>query len=294
VWVIVPVVNNWAMTEQSLYDLLGQSIPTRILVAAQGVDPDLRTHLEKLGEKFSDRVFCVFWNPPIPSLSGVWNRCLDFVWSTGDTEALVVNNDVRLHRDTYRVLKLYLKDENALFVSAVGVLESQFDPMIPTGIPSQPDGSRLTTKGGPDFSCFLIARECHHRYRLDERFIPSHCEDLDYHRRLMLDGEGARIFSINLPFLHYGAQTLKHMAPDQRAKTNTQIESVCRAYYRTSWGGPVNQETYLVKGDPASAVTDGSATTPCLQAKWRAAMIDSTVTAGGQAPLITESPALEP
>jgi hypothetical protein len=261
-WVIVPVVNNWAMTEQSLYDLLGQSIPTRILVAAQGVDPDLRTHLEKLGEKFSDRVFCVFWNPPIPSLSGVWNRCLDFVWTTGANEALVVNNDTRLNPLTCETLLDAQTETHALFVSAVGVTAEQF----------RLDEPRLTdfsARGGPDFSCFLIARECHRRFRFDEQHIPAFAEDLTYHRELMLAGEGQRIFSVNIPYLHYASQTLKTMSPEKRAKIEHQINTISRVHYERSWGGPVNQETYLVKGDPASAVTDGSATTPSLQAKGR-------------------------
>jgi hypothetical protein len=265
-WVLMPILNGWAeFGNQAAFDILGQSIPTKLLIAAQGVEPETRTALEKFQEKFSDRVFCVFWNPPIPSLSGVWNRALDFVWSTGDAQAMVVNHDVRLHRETAHWLAWARNQTQALFVSCVGVTAEQFDPAIDYAL--EPNTVDLRARGGPDFSCYLMTHECHRRFRFDEGHIPAFAEDLSCHREMMLAGEGSRIFSVNIPYLHYASQTLKTMSPEKRAKIEHQINTISRVHYERSWGGPVNQETYLVKGDPASAVTDGSATTPYLQAK---------------------------
>jgi hypothetical protein len=259
-WAIMPLVNGWTeFGEQASYDLLGQSIPTTLLIAAQGVDPPTRDALERFAEKFSDRVFCVFWNPPIPSLSGVWNRCLDFVWSTGERAALVVNHDVRVHAETAVTLSHAMHDTEAWFVSAVGVTAEQFS-MDATMIED------WQTRGGPDFSCFLIRQEGHARYRFDEGFIPAFCEDLSTHREYLLGGDGRRIFSVNVPYLHFASQTLKTMPSARKATIERQINTISRVHYERCWGGPVNQETYVVKGDPASAATDGSATTPYLQA----------------------------
>jgi hypothetical protein len=74
--------------------------------------------------------------------------------------------------------------------------------------------------------------------------IAHNCEDLDYHRRLMLAGEGARIFSVNLPYLHYASATLKALPEQDAVRIRQQIEQVSRAYYARKWGGPVNHETY--------------------------------------------------
>lgn len=276
---IMPVLNNWPMTEQAIYDLLGQSVPTRVIVPAQGVDAELRTHLEHLAEKFPDRVLCVFWDPALPALAAVWNRCLEMVWSLGEEEALVVNNDVRLLPQTVEFLSSVRHDTEALFVSAVGVAPEQFDQNMKLDY-----DSLLTTSsrgglvgpaspGGPDFSCFLISRQGHREYPFDEHFIPAFCEDLDLHRRMMLQGDGARIFSVNVPFLHYASQTLKTMDPAKKAKVEGLINRASREYYARKWGGPVNQETFYYPFGEAKGCgyTVGSSgpTTPELQAYQR-------------------------
>ena len=237
-WIIMPVVAGPEMTEAALADCLAQSVPTRILVVNQGVEDDFRLRLERLAEEYPDRIFLWHHNPPLPSLAASWNRALDFVWECGGTEALVANNDLRLHRATIEVLQNCLRGTKSLFVSAVGVTAEQFDPNFDHLTVSSGE------RGGPDFSCYLISKECHEQYRFDEAFIPAFCEDLDYHRRLMLAGEGSRIFSINLPFLHLSSQTLKQVGDEKRQAINRSIESGSRLHYRTKWGGNVNEETF--------------------------------------------------
>ena len=92
-------------------------------------------------------------------------------------------------------------------------------------------------------------------------------EDLDSHRRYMLGGDGARIFSVNLPFLHYASGTLKSYTPEQKAKFDRQYAGVVRRYTEL-WGGPPNQETYTVKGHPGSVCL--TVTTPELQRRVQA------------------------
>lgn len=235
VWCVMPVLAGPAMTEAALSDLLAQSVPTRILVINQGVNDTFRDRLERLAEQEPSRIFLWSHQPPLPSLSTTWNRALDFVWETGGEVALVVNNDCRFHPDTVTGLHSTLLREAALFVSAVGVREEQF---------VSPYGIDTTKKGGPDFSCFLIAKACHERFRFDEAFVPAFCEDLDMHRRLMLAGEGQRIFSVNLPYLHYASQTLKTLPEQEAARIRQQIETQSRAHYARKWGGVVNAETF--------------------------------------------------
>jgi hypothetical protein len=258
----MPILAHPEYTRAAIADCLAQSTPTRLLLINQGVDDAFREELEQIAEQHSDRVLLWSHVPPLPSLSATWNRALDFVWDAGGSEALVVNPDVRLHRATVEVLKNCLWGTGALFVSAVGVREGQFDPSF----------DHLTVssaqRGGPDFSCFLISLECHLRFRFDEQHIPAYTEDLTFHREVMLAGEGRRIFSVNMPYLHYASGTLKALDPATRAALERQINEGSRAYYQRAWGGPPNAERYAIKGDPTSE-RDG-VTTPELQ---RAALL---------------------
>jgi hypothetical protein len=277
-WIVMPVLAGFEATVTAIADALAQSVPTRILVVNQGADDRLRDHLERLAEEYPARIFVWSHQPPLPSLAATWNRALTFVWEAGGTEALVVNNDVRLNRATVWGLQTTLERTGALFVSAVGVRPEEFDPQAEVVLTHYFDSQteRETTaamKGGPDFSCFLISKVCHARFQFDEGFIPAFCEDLDYHRRLMLAGEGARIFSVNLPYSHTGSGTLKTLDeedPKESERIRRQIEAISRRYYAEKWGGGVNEETFLVPfGGLAGRWTrqDGSAATPYLQAR---------------------------
>ena len=267
----MPVLAGPEMTEAAISDVLAQSVPTRLLIINQGVDDAFRDHLERLAEQ-DERILCWHHMPPLPSLSASWNLALDLVWQSGGEVAFVVNNDVRLHPQTVSVLRQVLQRQQALFVSAVGVTAEQFAQAAawaPETILVDGD----LNKGGPDFSCFLISKACHERFRFDEGFIPAHTEDLDLHRRLMLAGEGQRIFSVNMPYLHYAAQTLKLVDPKTRARIEYETATIARAHYARKWGGPVNAETFWYPFDaagqaeypePLHAADFGDPTTPKL------------------------------
>jgi hypothetical protein len=245
-WAIMPWVNQVPMTLQAVEDLLAQSLPTRVLLIGQGTSKEDREAVDQWVDRRGDhRVLCWSWNPGVPSLSACWNRALAFVWELGGEEALVVNNDVRLHRDTCAILLDELRHRTALFVSAVGVKEDQFATW---GGKFRED----SPTGGPDFSCFLISRKGHERYPFDESLMPAFTEDCCCHREYMLGGDGARIFSVNLPYLHYASQTIKHYTSEQRQRFDKQYAGVV-ARYTQLWGGRPNEETYTVKGDPSSA-----------------------------------------
>jgi hypothetical protein len=147
-----------------------------------------------------------------------------------------------LHKDTYLHLHTMIWRVGALFVSAVGVREGQFDSEVQY-IDQTHEGPLYGTRGGPDFSCFLLSKAGHDKYPFDEQFIPAYHEDLDMHRRYMLGGDGDRIFSVNLPFLHYASGTIKDYTPEQRSRFNAGFMR-CKAYYIRKWGGPVNEETF--------------------------------------------------
>lgn len=302
-WVIMPFVDCCDMTMQAVEDCLAQSVPTRVLLVDQGSSQETVERVRAWVDERSLRppppydrdpdyrlagpplVLCWFNQPALPSLSLTWNRALDFVWALGGTEALVVNDDVRLHPQTLEYLSKVASRERTWFVSAVGVHDEGFalhgpDYVYTDGdfwIPQEAQahyGWQLLSIGGPDFSCFLLTQEGHQHYRFDESFIPAWHEDNDLHRRYMLGGHGDKIFGINLPFLHYGSQTLNQANPERQAKLRKAFEG-SRARYEQKWGGRADHETFRTafnqEGNPNVPLEAGT-TNAELQAYWLARM----------------------
>jgi hypothetical protein len=266
IWVVMPVLAHPAYTEAAISDVLAQTLPCRLLVINQGVDTAFRTRLERIAED-SDRLFLWSHQPPLPSLAATWNRALRFAWASGAERALVVNNDVRLAPNTLEQLDEVMRQSDALVVTGVGVSKPQFTPgqmVLPVLYQSGrgfDDCAWPESQGGPDFSCFLISQSCHWRFPFDEQFIPAYCEEVDFHRRLMLAGEGRRIFGVNVPYLHYGSTTLKTVDAKTRERIERQTAAISREYYARKWGGPVNEERYRVPFDRTDC---DHATTPEL------------------------------
>lgn len=266
-WIIMPVVDQPDMTEAALEDCLAQELDDRprVLLVDNGSNPDTRRRLEIAAARSNGRILCVWHHPPlggppVGTLNASWNFALEFVWGLGADEALVVNNDIRMVKRTYIALQCVRAVTGALFVSAVGVREEQFQQWAP-GPRDWTTEQLASAKGGPDFSCFLISKECHEKYPFDPAF--TYCGDLDYHRRLMLGGDGERIFSVNWPYLHHASGTLKGMTQERRQVYEAAIGEHRRAYEK-KWGGPVNQET-LHAGYAVGPVRNGCVTTPDLQ-----------------------------
>lgn len=269
-WIVMPIAGAQDYTETAIADCLAQSVPVRLLLVNQGVEAPFRQRLERIAESHEEEVLLWSHDPPLPSLAASWNRALQCVWEAGGTEALVVNNDVRLDARTVSILQAVLtwpKKAN-LFVSAVGVTATQFEAR-PDPLFSLPDEDPVTDatydaipKGGPDFSCFLISKAAHEKYPFDEGFVPAYAEDCDTHRRYMLGGDGDKIFSVNLPYLHYASGTLKSLDAEARGRLERRIDG-SRAYYERKWGGGVNHETFTIPFDRETA--QAGVTTPDLQ-----------------------------
>lgn len=265
-WVVLPVIECLDYTKQAIQDLLAQQLPdavTRILLVDNGSSHDTRRALELLQLEVPDHRLLCWWHdfplggPPFGTLDATWNRALEFCWAAGAKEALVVNNDVRLHPNTYACLRTAMQKVDALFVSAVGVTEEQFALACQEG--SEPGGAYDPTSwrnalavggGGPDFSCFLISKECHARFQFDPQF--SYHGDNDYHWRLRIAGEDFRIFSINVPYLHYGSKTINR-SPEVAEAYKAIFEAHQKCYVE-KWGGLPGEEKYQIPYAPSELV----------------------------------------
>lgn len=267
-WAIVPFIDCWEQTKACLLNLLFQNLvpEVKLLAIDNGSSENTRHQLDQMVEAWAGRLYAWHHNPPMSSLAATWNAALDFVWQCGGEHALVCNNDIRLHPTTYRLLVEATRNPDSLplFVSAVGVTEEQYRDAWKEPPVGECCWNEKGMRGGPDFSCYLITKECHQKYRFDEGFTPAYCEDLDFHRRMMLGGDGQRIYSVNVPYLHIdrGSGTLKSWDPVRRANFEKQITFGSRAYYERKWGGPVNREAWITPFEGGTPI--GGATTPEL------------------------------
>lgn len=254
--IIMPCLNCWDYTELAVADALGQTVEPTVLVVDNGSTDQTRTELDtrRWGEP---RLLSWHHEPPLTSLSKTWNTALSFAWACGHEDALVVNNDVRLHAKTYEVLRRRMQHDpiEPWFVTGVGVNEEDFNGEAGTLFDTQAnDGDQgivddgpaegwfPTDVGGPDFSCFLISRAGHDAYPFDEGFIPAYHEDNDMHRRYKLGGHDAKIFGCAVPFLHWGSRTVNQSEAFMQKFHGKFQQSA--DYYKKKWGGDVGAETW--------------------------------------------------
>src|SRR5262249_27026434 len=137
-----PVYNNLALTRDAVKTALAQDIKDVRIVAVVDRGDDgtlayLRSHPDVLVISL-----------PACGVTKAWNVALSYVFDQQRLpHALVINNDVRLRPDTYRLLV----EDDGPFVTCVGTSSGA---EWPGGVPS---GMK---RPHPDFSCFLIRREC--------------------------------------------------------------------------------------------------------------------------------------
>jgi hypothetical protein len=231
--VIIPFIDCPNETADALHDAsyqLGGQV--QILLIDQGsADPTLGT----AGLAAADRRIRVWRHaPPLPSLAATWNAALDYAWELGHEDAMVWNNDIRVRAGMYADLRLLAAARDLWFVSPVNCRDGDR-----ASWQTNPEDIGVSL-GGPDFSCFLITRACHEKYRFDERFQPAYHEDGDYHRRMWLGGDGAKIAGANLPYLHYGSRTINRS--NEAAHAFSRQFEACRERYIQKWGGVPHHE----------------------------------------------------
>lgn len=222
--VIIPILNGRELTKDCIKSVLAQDVPVEVYVIDNGSNDGSAEMLRAWGDK---RVHYV--PARRPSVAASWNYGLDYVFSNGATHALVLNNDTLLRPDSVRLLLT----ENAPFVTCVG----NGNPKCvegPWNLPTNPP------RPHPDFSCFLISRECYDKIgRFDEKFIGAYAEDADFHIRMHKAGINA--YCIDIPFYHYAAGTIKESADPTGIQTQADKN---RAYFKQKWGCEVGSKEY--------------------------------------------------
>lgn len=198
--VVMPVRTNVHMTRRAIESCLRQSIDGGVVlnVIDNGSDDGCGPYLRSLQCGIILQTYATPQN-----LHRIWNQSIRLAFGRlGAEHVLVVNNDIVLRPDTYRLLL----EDGGLFVTGIGVdtIEGTYHANPSARSPH------------PSFSCFLIRRECWDRVGPFEETYHIYYGDNSYHVRMHRAGIDAR--QIDVPFYHVGSGTLKSVNPETREK----------------------------------------------------------------------------
>jgi GT2 family glycosyltransferase len=233
-WIVVPVHNGLPYTRLAVPTFLNQDIgEVGVLVVNNASTDGTAQWLAAQPEN----VLAIHRTQP-GSVASSWNEALQWVFSGGAEYALVVNNDVELMADTYRLLAASGEE----FITGVSVRQR-----------SQLSTDRTGEKRlHPDFSCFLIRQSVYETVGpFDERFLIGWAEDCDYHVRMHRAGISA--YCTDVPFLHHSSGTLKSVPEIEARRMREQAEKN-RAYFKEKWGVAIGTPEYDTLFEPQCVV----------------------------------------
>lgn len=207
--------NNLALTKRAVASVLAQDIGDVRLMLIDNMSTD-GTAEWMCSQRDEYRLHFAMQQ----SVATCWNIGLDWLFSHGAEHVLVANNDVELRPETMRLLVA----DGGQFVTAVGVNTRE-----------QMGNASLEPKNKrphPDFSCFLIRKECFERVGgFDERYEIAFGEDCDMHVRLHRASIDAHC--IGVPFYHVGSATVKNSDPREKERIGKQADLNRELFYRT-------------------------------------------------------------
>lgn len=256
--VLIPLRNNLHLTKRAVRSVYNQDIPVELLVLDNASSDG--THEWCYTQK---EMAHIHFDPP-KSVAASWNLGLKFWFDHGAEYVLVVNNDIELRPDTYRLLI----EDGGQFVTAVGTrdigkilpmlkpavdIESGIGPIHMHHITNQysvPDPA--AKRPHPDYSAFVIRREVWEKVGpFDECFKIAYCEDSSHHLRM--HRAGIEAYCLDLPFLHHGAQTVKNASPEETRMIQLQADAnrkLFRKMYGFNVGSPEYYAAFGQEGPP--------------------------------------------
>lgn len=239
-WIVTLTRNNLELTKRAIESFRAQDIgDVRILVVENDSSDNSANWLASQDD------LTVIYNKPQAGVAGGWNQALRWLmnpkWDTSSKPpmplppmadyVLSCNNDVVLHKSTYRWL---VEDGNG-FVTAVGTKDPQ---KIIDVQPPDPNRKR----NHPDYSAWLMRRWVWEKVgEFDECFEGGYCEDASHHLRMHRAGINA--VALELPFLHYGAQTVKNAEVKEQQRIQRQADKN-RQLFKSMYGFGVGTEEY--------------------------------------------------
>jgi GT2 family glycosyltransferase len=174
-----------------------------------------------------------------------WNYALNLGFNARKAEQVfILNNDILLLQHTLEHMHFDCRLPDVGLASAKDVSGKCADEKDFFTRAWPECGEKLET---PDFSCFVINKECFERVGgFDENIFPAYFEDNDYHYRMKLKGYKAICDYANI-YWHYGSRT------KQQDKKLEGYLNACytknQDYYFLKWGGTPGNEKYKIPFD---------------------------------------------
>jgi GT2 family glycosyltransferase len=228
-FVIVVARNSLHLTKKAVASAAQQNIPCDILLIDNASSDGTA---QWVATKPITRIFMI----KQAALAECWNVGLSAAWSIGRTHALVVNNDIELRADAYRLLLAH----GGPFVTCVSV-----DSADRMGVVNDREAVDFAPRPHPDFSAFMIHREVTDKVGwFNEDYYPAYCEDAEYHVRM--HRAGVEAVCVDVPFLHHGAATVKNSDPAEKIRIQRGAD-VNRERFRQIYGClPGSSEYYAL------------------------------------------------
>src|SRR5271166_229459 len=222
--------NNLALTKRCVESIRAQDIPTKIYIFDNGSTDG--TNEWANSDDSGDINYTRFTTNK--GVSFGWNYILE--WLLGHPaiaeHCLCVGTDTILPSWFYRVLLAYLC-ESVPFITGVAV-DDLAAAMDPTAIPE-------SLSHNPDFSGFLISRQCWQAVGKFDESMQIYSSDQDYHIRAWR--RGVPLYKTGVRFYHEASSTLRLAEPRDRMEIQMQADRD-RARLREKWGVPAGGPEY--------------------------------------------------
>lgn len=193
--------NNLHLTKKAVATALAQDIPCDVLLLDNASS-------DGTAEWSATKSLCRISLATQVSLAECWNIALQCAWKAGREHAMVLNNDVEIRADAYRLLLAH----GGPFVTCVSV-----DTKERMGVANDREAVDFVPRPHPDFSAWLIRRYVTDKVGwFNEDYWPAMAEDCEYHIRM--HRAGVEAVCVDVPFLHHGSATVKNCDPAERIK----------------------------------------------------------------------------
>jgi GT2 family glycosyltransferase len=224
--VLMLTYNSIHLTKDAVMSVLEQDVPVSLIAYDDGSTDGTLEWLRSCGiytRCYRRAGVTKMWNLELGYQFGFNTPAQDYV--------LVINNDIRLRPDTLRTLIA----DGGQFVTAVGTSSgAQF--------PGEPSQGRRSPH--PDFSCFLIRRECWLKVGPFDESMRIYASDGDYHLRM--HQAGIEAYALDLPFYHYASGTLKQADEKDRQRIMVQADRD-RETFQAKWGFAMGSKEYYAQ-----------------------------------------------
>ena len=203
--------NNWELTKRCVESIYYQDIPGVELFVIDNDSTDCTLKWLR-----SNRVPHARFSPQL-GVSAGWNYGIDWFFRQQEVDkVLVVGNDTYLPSNFYREMLNY----DAPFITGIHDVEAK-------------DTQPGVVGECPDFSAFLIRRDCWAQVGSFDDTMKLYASDCDYHVRatkLMIP-----LFKVNVPFGHDRSSTLGNAPPEEQRALGLQAQEDREEFFK-KWG----------------------------------------------------------